>query len=62
MGDEEKRPLLDRCPVKIVDGHFEHDCETKEDRDELTAVYEREAILRVKPAGAIREEAPVTES
>lgn len=49
MTDLLKRPLLDRCPVKIVDGHLEHDCETKEDRDEMAAVYEQEAILRVKP-------------
>lgn len=61
MDDLLKRPLLERCPVKIVDGHFEHDCETKEDRDELATVYEQDAILRVKPAGAVREEAPVVD-
>lgn len=49
MTDLTKRPLLERCPVKIVDGHLEHDCETKEDRDEMAAVYDQETILRVKP-------------
>jgi len=48
MSDEEKT-LLERCPIKVVDGHLEADCETKEDRDELAAAFDQEAILRVKP-------------
>jgi len=61
MGDQEQRPLLDRCPITIVDGHFEHTCETDQDRDELKAIYDQEAILRVKPKVAPETEA-VTES
>jgi len=57
---QEKRPLLDRCPITIVDGHFENLCETEEDRDELKAVYEQEAILRVRPKVAPETEEVVT--
>ena len=56
MSDPEKRPLLDRCQITIVDGHIEAECLTKEDRDELAAAFEEEAILRVQP-----KVAPATE-
>jgi len=48
MNDQEKQPLLDRCQITIVDGHIEAECFTKEDRDELAAAFDQEAILRVK--------------
>lgn len=53
------------CEIRIVttaDGkkHFESDCLSKEARNELAAVFEEEAILRVIPK-AILEESPPTE-
>jgi len=62
------------CKGKIVtteDGkkHFEIECKDKEARDEVAAVFEEEAILRISPRVAreenqeeIPEETPVTES
>lgn len=29
--------------------HFEIDCKSKEDRDEVAAIFEEEAILRINP-------------
>lgn len=52
---EEKHPLTERCEIKIVDGHIEAECDTKDDRDELAKVFEEEAILRVKPKVAVEE-------
>lgn len=61
MSDQEKQPLLARCRLTIVDGHIEAECDEKEDRDELAAAFEQEAILRVKPKARIEtEESPVT--
>ena len=40
--------------------HFEGTCLTKEDRDELAALFDEEAILRINPK-AILEEPPVGE-
>lgn len=59
---EEKQPLLDRCKVRIVGDHIEAECDTKEDRDELAAAFDQEAILRIKPKVAPASEEPVTES
>ncbi|MBA7712092.1 hypothetical protein ES703_121062 [subsurface metagenome] len=38
--------------------HFEATCASKEARDELAAIFEEEAILRINPK-VILEEAPV---
>jgi len=38
--------------------HFEATCASKEARDELAAIFEQEAILRVNPK-VVLEEAPV---
>jgi len=59
MSEQEKKPLLDRCDIKIVDGHIEAECLTKEDRDELAAAFEEEAILRIKPKVAPETEEAV---
>ncbi len=53
------------CKGKVVtteDGkkHFEIECKSKEDRDELASILEEEAILRVNPK-VILEETPVAE-
>ena len=53
-----KRDLLERCQLKIVAGHFEADCESNEDRDELAAVFGEEAILRVRPKVTITPTMP----
>lgn len=58
MGDEDKRPLLERCELTIVEGpdgkpHIEGDCINKDSRDELAAAFDEEAILRVKPKVAV---------
>jgi hypothetical protein len=45
-----QRSIFTRCQLKEVDGHIEAECESKQDRDELAALFEQEAILRVKPA------------
>jgi len=62
------------CQIRVVttaDGkaHFESDCLSKAARDELAAVFEEEAILRVTPKAFLEEiappeapAAPVTES
>ncbi|MBA7703939.1 hypothetical protein ES703_112736 [subsurface metagenome] len=39
--------------------HFEATCASKEGRDELAAIFDEEAILRVNPR-AILEETPTT--
>jgi len=56
------------CKGRIVtteDGkkHFEVDCKDKEARDEVAAVFEEEAILRINPKIVLEEnpeENPVT--
>lgn len=53
------------CQLEVTtdpDGkkHFEATCLTKADRDELAALFEEEAILRVNPKVALEE--PVTEA
>ena len=53
------------CRGKVVtteDGkkHFELECKTKEDREQLAAIFEEEVILRVNPK-VILEEPPVAE-
>ena len=53
------------CKLEVVtdlDGkkHFEATCLSKEARDDLAAIFEEEAILRVNPK-VILEEPPVAE-
>ena len=45
--------------------HFEATCASKGDRDELAAIFDEEAILRVNPKAILEESppaVPVTES
>jgi len=58
------------CEIRVVttaEGkkHFESECLSKAARDELAAVFEQEAILRVTPKAFLEEiappEAPVAE-
>jgi len=37
------------CELKIVDGHLEADCLTKEEQRLLADLLEKEVIIRVKP-------------
>jgi len=53
------------CELRVVttaDGkkHFESDCLDKKARDELNAIFEEEAVLRINPK-VILEEPPETE-
>jgi len=53
------------CKLEVVtdpDGkrHFEATCLSKEARDELAALFEQEAILRVNPKVRLEEIPPVT--
>ena len=60
------------CQVTVVKdaagkAHFEAECLSKSDRDELAAIFEEEAVLRVNPKVILEEiveppAAPVTES
>ena len=47
--------------VKTEDGkrHFELDCKSKEDRNEVAALFEEEVILRVNPKVVLEETPPV---
>ena len=55
---EEKKPsLFSVCSLKVVDGHIEADCATKEASHELAELLEHEVIIRVKP-GTVTEEQP----
>jgi len=56
MDNGDQKPLLERCELKVVEGHLEAVCDTKDDQHELGAVLEEEAILRVKPKVAPEEE------
>jgi len=49
MNEQERKPILERCELKVVDGHFEAVCQTEEDRAELAKVFNEEAILRIQP-------------
>ncbi len=51
------------CQIRVVttaDGkkHFESDCLSKKARDDLMAVFEEEAILRVTPKAFLEEAIP----
>jgi len=51
------------CEIRVVtaaDGkkHFESECLSKAARDELAAVFEEEAVLRVTPKAFLEEIAP----
>lgn len=58
------------CKGRVVttpDGkkHFEIECKSKEDRNEVAALFEEEVILRVNPKVILEEtpeETPVTKS
>ena len=52
------------CKIRVVtaaDGkkHFESDCLDKKARDELAAIFEEEAILRINPKVVLEETPPV---
>jgi len=52
--DEPRTFTICGCKGRVVpteDGkkHFEIDCKSKEDRDEVAALFEQEAILRINP-------------
>jgi hypothetical protein len=47
---------LSGCKLKVVDGHIEADCETKEASHELAELLEKEVIIRVK--AKVTEEQP----
>jgi len=56
---------LGGCKGRVVtteDGkrHFELECKSKEDRDEVVAIFEEEAILRINPK-VILEDSPIVE-
>ena len=51
------------CEIRIVptaDGkkHFESDCLSKKARDDLMAVFEEEAVLRITPKAFLEEAIP----
>jgi len=57
---------VSKCKLEVVtdaDGkrHFEATCLSKEARDELAAIFEQEAILRVNPKVILEETPPVAE-
>ncbi len=49
--------------VTTEDGkkHFELECKSKEDREQVAAIFEEEVILRVNPK-VVLEDAPVVEA
>ncbi len=52
-----------KCKTAVIetpDGkrHFESDCLDKKARDELAAIFEEEAILRINPKVVLEEPAP----
>lgn len=72
-GREPRSFTICGCKGKVVttaDGkkHFEIECKSKEAREEVAAIFEEEAILRVNPKVILEEApagplaAPVTES
>lgn len=51
------------CQITVVEDsegkkHFEATCLSKEARDELAAIFDQEAILRVNPKVVLEEPAP----
>jgi len=63
----QKLPRFTVCGCKGIvvtteDGkkHFEIECKSKKDRDEVASVFEEEAILRINPK-VILEDSPVPE-
>lgn len=60
---EEKTSTPCPCEIKVVDGHLEADCFTKEQQQRMAELLEKEVIIRVRPAVQVEEPAtPVTES
>jgi len=53
---EEKKPsLFSLCSLKVVDGHLEAECLTKEASHELAELLEHEVVIRVKPKAVLVE-------
>jgi hypothetical protein len=53
---EAKKPsIFSVCSLKVVDGHIEADCQTKESSHELAELLEHEVIIRVKPVKVTEE-------
>ena len=47
MSDEAKE--ICPCQLKVIDGHLEADCLTKDEARHLQELLEKEVIIRVKP-------------
>lgn len=50
---EEKTIIPCPCELKVVDGHLEADCFTKEEQQLMAELLEKEVIIRVKPKVSI---------
>ena len=50
-----KVKAMPTCTLKVVDGHIEAECETKEHSHELAELLEHEVIIRVKPSKVTEE-------
>jgi len=46
----QKVKAMPTCALKVVDGHIEAECESKEASHELAELLEKEVTIRVKPA------------
>jgi len=57
---EKKPSVFSVCSLKVVDGHIEADCKTKEASHELAELLEHEVIIRVKP-GKVTEQTELVE-
>jgi len=65
----EPKPIsftIGKCKLVVVtdqDGkrHFEATCQSKEAREEMAAIFEQEAILRVNPKVILEDSPPVGE-
>lgn len=53
MSSEEKTFTPCPCDLKVVDGHLEADCFSKEQQQEMAKLLEKEVVIRVKPKVAI---------
>lgn len=50
----EEKPITPcPCELKVVDGHLEADCFTKEEQRLMAELLEKEVIIRVKPKVSI---------
>lgn len=57
MSEETKPAEIATCPceLKIVDGHLEADCLSKDDQRLLADLLEKEVIIRVKSKAIVSE-------